>query len=191
MLVNLSLRFGGTAVARNTGNTGFSVIELIIILAVLGVLLAVGAPSFQTLLANTRLTTHANALFMAVNLARSEAIHRGRRVDLVPAGNGTSWTDGWIVFVDENNNQRPDDGEIVVLRHEAVHPDLRITPRFTDSKVQYLAYNGSGRSRTNASNQTSQSGSWLLEYGTQSRKVIINFLGRPRVCNPITDGASC
>lgn len=170
---------------------GFSALELIVILAILGVLLMVGAPSFQSFLANHRLTTAANALFMAVNLTRSEAIHRGTRVDLVPAGSGVSWNDGWIVFVDGNGNQRPDQGETVIFSHQAVHRNLRITPRFTDSKVQYLAFNGSGRTRTNASNQTSQSGSWLLEHGTQSRKVIVNFLGRPRVCNPETDGASC
>lgn len=170
---------------------GFSVIEMMIVLSVLSVLLVVAAPSFHQLVANSRLTTAANALFMASNLARSEAIHRGTRVDLVPDGDGKSWNAGWIVFVDENNNQRPDEGETVIYRHAAVHQNLQITARFTDSKVQYLAFNGSGRSRTNASNQTAQSGSWLLEYGAQSRKVIINFLGRPRVCNPVTDGSSC
>ncbi|WP_293777359.1 GspH/FimT family pseudopilin [uncultured Oxalicibacterium sp.] len=176
---------------RRNRHTGFSATELMVILAILGILIAVAIPSFQYLIRNHRLTTAANALFSAVNLARSEAIHRGTRVDLVPAGDGVSWSNGWIIFVDENDNQRPDGAETVIFRHEALPRDLRITARFTDSKVQYLAFNSSGRSRTNASSQASQSGSWLLESGSHARKVIVNFLGRPRVCNPVTEPATC
>lgn len=171
--------------------TGFSVAELLAIVAIVGALLAIGVPSFQSLIHRQRLVTTANALFMAVNLTRSEAIHRGTRVDLVPAGNGRSWNDGWVIFIDENANQRPDGNETVVFTHDPVARDLSITPRFTDSKVQYIAFNGTGRTRTNANSQTSQSGNWLLELGTQSRKVVINFLGRPRVCNPDADAANC
>lgn len=170
---------------------GFSATELMVILLILGILVAIAIPSFQYLIRNYRLTTTANALFSAVNLARSEAIHRGVRVDLVPAGDGTSWSTGWIVFIDENDNQRPDATEVVIARHEPLPRDLTISARFTDSKVQYLAFNGSGRSRTNASSQASQSGSWLLESGSHTRKVIVNFLGRPRVCNPVTEPSTC
>lgn len=163
---------------------GFSAIELVAIVTIVGILLAAGMPSFQSLMQRQRLTTTANALFMAVNLARSEAIQRGTRVDLVPAGEGRSWNDGWVVFVDANGNRRPDADETIVFTHEPIDRDLRITPRFTDSKVQYIAFNGTGRTRTNASRHASQSGHWLLELGTQSRKIVINFLGRPRVCDP-------
>lgn len=170
---------------------GFSVVELMAIVMIVGVLLAVGMPSFQSLIHRQRLTTTANALFMAVNLTRSEAIHRSTRVDLVPAGNGASWNDGWVVFVDSNGNQRPEKGETIIFTHDPIDRNLSITPRFTDSKVQYIAFNGTGRTRTNANSQTSQSGNWLLELGTQSRKVVINFLGRPRVCNPQDDVTGC
>lgn len=176
---------------RRTFPAGFSATELMVILLILGMLATIAMPSFQYLIRNYRLTTAANALFSAIHLARSEAIHRGARVDLVPAGDGSSWHNGWVVFVDENDNQRPDAAETVISRHEALPRDLTITARFTDSKVQYLAFNGSGRSRTNASSQASQSGSWLLESGSHARKVIVNFLGRPRVCNPATEPSTC
>jgi type IV fimbrial biogenesis protein FimT len=169
---------------------GFTAIELMAIVAIVCILLAIGVPSFASLIRSQKLTTTANMLFAAVNLARSEAIHRGRRVDLVPAGTRGSWQDGWLVFIDENGNQRPDSGETIVQSYHAVDSDMRIIASFTDSKVQYVAFNGSGRTRTNASSQTSQSGNWHLELGGQSRKVVINFLGRPRVCNPARE-ASC
>lgn len=176
---------GGTRVRH-----GFTAVELLVIVAIVCMLLAIGVPSFASLIRRQKLTTASNLLFAAANLARSEAIHRGRRVDLVPAGERRSWQDGWVVFIDDNGNQYPDKGETIVQTYAAVDRDMRITASFTDSKVQYVAYDGSGRTRTNASSQTAQSGNWRLELGDQARKVVINFLGRPRVCNPDKD-ASC
>jgi type IV fimbrial biogenesis protein FimT len=177
--------------AGKADHRGFSAIELMAIVTIVGVLLAIGVPSFISMMQSHKLTATTNALFSAVNLARSEAIHRGTRIDLVPAGDGRNWQDGWLVFVDANNNQRPDPGEKVIFSHPAVDRDLRIVASFTDSKVQYLAFSGSGRTRTNASSQTSQSGNWRLDIGTQSRKIVINFLGRPRVCNPVKEPTTC
>jgi len=170
---------------------GFSIVELMVILIIAGILLAMGIPSFQSMLQNHRLITATNSLFMAVNLTRSEAIHRGVRVDMVPAGEGTKWTNGWVIFIDGDNDQRPDADEMLIYSYSELHRDVRITPSFTDSKVQYIAFNGTGRTRTNANSQTSQSGNWLLEAGTQSRKVVINFLGRARVCDPHKEISSC
>lgn len=177
----------GKVMQRHLVSDGVTLIELLVILSISAVLLGIAIPAFSGLIQSQRLTTSANALFMAVNLARSEAIHRGRRVDLVPL-DARQWSSGWLVFVDENSNQRPDKGEHVIHSHRLNIRDLRITPRFSDSKVQYIAFNGSGRSRSNAGNQVAQSGHWLLELGPHSRKLVINFLGRPRVCNPHKTG---
>jgi type IV fimbrial biogenesis protein FimT len=170
---------------------GFSIVELMVIVSIAGVLLAIGVPSFMTMIQNHKLTVATNALFSAVNLARSEAIHRGARVDLVPAGDGSNWQNGWLVFVDKDNDQRPDTDETVIFSYPEVDADMRIAATFTDSKVKYLAFTGSGRTRTNASSQTSQSGNWRLDIGKQSRKVVINFLGRPRVCDPVKEPTTC
>lgn len=170
---------------------GFSIVELMTILTIVAIVLAIGIPGFITMIQNQKLTTTANALFAAVNLTRSEAIHRGTRVDLVPAGDGSSWQNGWVVFVDENNDQHPDADETIIFSHPAVDRDMLIAANFTDSKVQYLAYNGTGRTRTNANSQTSQSGNWRLDLGSQSRKIVVNFMGRPRVCNPLKEPGTC
>ncbi len=170
---------------------GFSIVELMVVLLIAGILMAIGIPSYQSMMQKYRLITATNALFMAVNLTRSEAIQRGVRVDMMPAGDGTKWTNGWVIFVDENNDRRLDKNETLIYSHGKLHGDVRITPSFTDSKVQYIAYNGTGRTRTNANSQTSQSGNWLLEVGPKSRKVVINFLGRARVCDPDKEAATC
>jgi type IV fimbrial biogenesis protein FimT len=86
---------------------GFSLIELMVTIAVLAIVLSIAAPSFQAFVRNNRMTSVANELVSALNLARSEAVRRGKTVTVcqsdanaaTPSCNGTSWTDGWLVFV--------------------------------------------------------------------------------------------
>ena len=89
-------------------STGFTLLELMTAIAVLGVLLAIGVPSFRDAIANNRTTTQANTLVSALNLARSEASKRGMAVSLCTAedddgdacGDDTDWSRGWILFTD-------------------------------------------------------------------------------------------
>lgn len=62
------------------GNRGFSMIELMIVLAILGVMMAVGAPSLTQWFVNRRLHTIAESIQTGINLARTEALRRNTRV---------------------------------------------------------------------------------------------------------------
>jgi type IV fimbrial biogenesis protein FimT len=186
------------AVAGNSMPTlskGFTLIEMMTVLAVAAILLGIGIPSFRSLIENQRMTAVANDFFAAINLARSEAIKRGARVDMVPAGVGDDWAEGWVVFVDADDDQRPDTGEPIIYAHGPVHESIAIIPRLTNSSKnspkQYIAYNGTGRTRTNANSQTPQVGSMEFKSDEQIRKISVNFLGRARVCNPGPDGKGC
>jgi type IV fimbrial biogenesis protein FimT len=165
-------------------------VELMTVLAIAVVLLAVGIPSFNTLLRSQKMTTTVNNFFAAVNLARSEAIHRGVRVDLVPV-DGIDWANGWLVLIDQNGNQLADPGEQVIFSHGPVSTGITIKSSFTDSKKPYVAYTGTGRTRTNANSQTPQLGSWSFTLDDEARRIVINFLGRPRVCNPKVETTTC
>jgi type IV fimbrial biogenesis protein FimT len=66
---------------------GFTIIELMVTLTVAGILLAVGIPSFQQIIANNRLTGQANELVAALTLARSQAITTNRAVSFCRATN--------------------------------------------------------------------------------------------------------
>lgn len=162
-----------------------------IVLAIVAVLLTVGVPSFRNMIHNQKITTAANDLFAAVNLARSEAIGRGVRVDLVPSGDGSDWSEGWVVFIDADADQKPGPGEQVIFSHGAVASGVAIESAFTDSKRNYIAYTPSGRSRTNTNSQAPQVGSWSLSIGAKARRIKVNFLGRPRVCDPDTEKSGC
>lgn len=85
---------------------GFTLIELMLTLVVMGVALAVAVPSWTTFIANNQLTSQTNALTSSLLLARSEAIKQNRGVVLCPSTSGedctdSAWHEGWIVFVNE------------------------------------------------------------------------------------------
>ncbi len=81
---------------------GFTLIELMVTLAVLGILLTVAVPNFQTFVMNGRMASQTNDLITALNLARSEAVRRAANVTVCASSNGTSctggWAAGWIVL---------------------------------------------------------------------------------------------
>ncbi len=93
---------------------GFTLIELMVTLAVAIVVLSVGIPVFSTLIANNRAAADSNALVTAIQYARSEAVKRSALVR-VCAGNGTSsdptptacsgdnnWARGLLVLAPDN-----------------------------------------------------------------------------------------
>lgn len=103
---------------------GFTLIELIITLVIAGVLLSIGIPSFNSFLKNNQLTTQINELVTSINLTRSEAIKRGLSSTICKSNTGTScagnWTDGWIVFDDQNADGVVDAGETIIRAHDAL-----------------------------------------------------------------------
>ncbi|TCS35708.1 type IV fimbrial biogenesis protein FimT [Paucimonas lemoignei] len=183
MLVRIGADFNAIGVRLRSG---FSLIELMVALCIAAILLMVGVPGYQALIHNQRLNTSVNGFVGALHMARSEAIRRGTRVDLVPL-DGKDWSHGWMAFVDENGNQQADAGEMVILRQDVVPHGMAIKSVLTDSSKPYLAYNGSGRTRTNASSETPQLGTVSFMLGEEVRRIKLNFSGRARVCNPEKD----
>lgn len=167
---------------------GFTLLELVAALAIVAILALIAVPTFLTLIQKQRVVIAANDLFSAITLTRSEAIRRGERVDLVPL-DGASWASGWIVFVDANHNHRRDQGETIIRQHAAVAGGMAIESAMTDSSMPYIAFTETGRTRTNTSSRTPQAGHIALALGAQQRRIVLNFLRRPRLCNPVADKA--
>lgn len=89
---------------------GFTLIELMITVAIAAVLLGLAVPSFQTLIVGSRLTTQTNELVAAINTARSEAIKRNRNINLcrvadaaaTACANATGNWEHWIITPGSN-----------------------------------------------------------------------------------------
>lgn len=105
---------------------GFTLLELMMVVALTAVILAVGAPSFRDFRRNAHLTGIANDLLASTQLARTEAIKRQVPVSICPAQDaraavcaGESFS-GWIVFVDPDGDcSRTSPATEVLLGQEA------------------------------------------------------------------------
>jgi type IV fimbrial biogenesis protein FimT len=114
-------------------NRGFTAIELLMVVAILGVLAALAAPSFTETIKRYRVNSIREDLFSSIQWARSEAVRR--RVPVTFAritGCGASlttaddWDCGWNAFVDTNNNSALDAGE-PILRSFTIPTGYRLT----------------------------------------------------------------
>ena len=104
---------------RPKGSTaGFTLIELLIVVALSAVMMTLAVPSFQTMIANNRITSHTNELVMAMNLARSEAVKSNVRVILCRSGDPTAndWTTGWLLFASGDANNTYQNGVDTLIR---------------------------------------------------------------------------
>lgn len=135
---------------------GLTLIELMIGLAVLGVVLALAAPSFEQSINGNRLSSAAAEMVGALQLARSEAVRNNRRVVVCRSDDGSacsttnaSWN-GWIVFVDTDRDGVRDGTEPVV-KAGTIENDVRLLPSAAIVGLsQSITFRGDGTARTAA-----------------------------------------
>lgn len=82
------------AAPQRPGVGGFTLVELLVTVAVLGIVLAMGIPQLMRSTAGSRLDAQADRLASAVRLARSEAVKRSATVTLCPTLDGATCADG-------------------------------------------------------------------------------------------------
>ncbi len=165
---------------------GFTLVELTVVLTIAGILLAIGVPAMHGLVQTQRVSAAANDLLSAMNLARSEAIRRAGRVDMVPT-DGANWSSGWVVFVDQDGDLAIDADEVVIHVRGALPTGVEVQ----SNMPPYLSYQGSGRTRRNEGAQSALFGTFVLKAGQEERRIVINMLGRARVCNPASELNAC
>ncbi len=124
--------------------TGFTLIELMVTIAIVAILLAIGLPSFQGSLRSNRVATSTNELMASVSLARTEAIRSTKTAAICASSNGTScstdWNQGWIVWTDNDGNNTLATSEIV--RYVQAHPTLSLA---TASSAGTITFDNRGR----------------------------------------------
>ena len=79
---------------------GFTIIELIVTLAIAAIVLGLVVPSFQNLIRSNQVSTETNALVSALQLARSEAVKLSE--DVTVSSDGGNFSDGWCVHSGAN-----------------------------------------------------------------------------------------
>ncbi|MFC4933270.1 GspH/FimT family pseudopilin [Massilia sp. GCM10023247] len=168
---------------------GFTLVELLAVLAIGAALLAVALPDLNALLRAQQLRGATSDLIEAIGLARAQAIARNERIRLAPRDPaGSDWAQGWTVFADRDEDGAAGPGDEIIAVHGPLASGFAFDFGFAGpAPPYYIAYNGAGRSCSDTSSAAARPGTLTLFYGGAIRRIKINMLGRARACDPARD----
>ena len=177
---------------------GFTLIELMVTVAIGAVLVMVAAPSFIGFQRNSEMTSLTNALLAAANTARAEAMKTGMNAFVVPSGNGSDWSAGWVVFVDKNrDNAYTASADTTVLVQGTTPSYITITGtgNAAISPASYIMFDSSGYAKSYGSTVPNLTLSIVrsdvpsAQADAETRRIVVARTGRVRSCRPSTDSA--
>ena len=162
---------------------GFTLIELMIAVALAAIIITMAAPSFNSAMKKNKIVAETNELIADINFARSEAVKRSMPVVLCRSaspsnaspscsGSASNWSSGWLVFADTDgdNSYAPADDVLIRIGN------------------QELVYNPDG---------TTATGGNVAVFAIcddrgkdHGRQVQISATGRPRLVAPVTNSCA-
>lgn len=180
---------------------GFTLVELVIVLALAAIITALATPSFRAMIQNNRAASQANDFLSALNLARSEAIKHGRASALCArrdpptnpescSATPTDWSTGWLVFrdTDEDGAYTEDDNGNGTLCDPDEDCLLRVVeapkgnPTFTQTSGSDMKFRGNGMAAVDLSDPAP---AWTLTLpdcqGNEARTITMSRAGGAQV----------
>ncbi|USI99973.1 GspH/FimT family pseudopilin [Xanthomonas prunicola] len=167
---------------------GYTAVQLLIVMAIIGIGAAIGMPSFKSLIEWQRATTRVHVLTAHLAMARSFAITQGEPVSICPSMDGArcrtdrDWSRGWILFKDPERGGQPLSAVSVLrVEHASSSGGIDITSTAGRAIVRFLP-NG----RSTGTNITIS----LCRNARRLADVVVNNSGRARTVR-YTSSVSC
>ena len=182
---------------NNRNNLGFTLIEVIVTISVLGILLSIAVPSFSKMIERNRVSTGTNEFISALMLTRSEAVTRSLPMSLCVSSNGTTcnaalddYSKGWLIFSDcdkdgavtttvttcDFDGDGTNDKDIILKVHNGFEK-LLIVGSTTSAKDKFT-YEFSGRPSGN--NVNFKIG---IDASSLQKKLTVAITGRVKLCS--------
>lgn len=165
---------------------GFTLVELMVTIAIAAILLSIAIPSFQATMAKSQLASHTNEFLAAMATARNEAIKNNTHGLLCASTdgascNGTAWSNGWIVCVDTNRNGNCNAGEQVSNIRSAING---LSIQGNASVATGIRFGSDGLLFGLPGTVRVCKATTALPANENARDIVINTVGRTRVQAP-------
>ena len=131
---------------------GFTLTELLVTLAIAGILAMIGAPAMGGLLARTRDASTEAAVANTLRHARSAAIMRNTRVLVCPSRDGLrcnpgdDWQHGWLIALDSDHDGQPDTNAPLIAAQASMPVGTRVTTSAGRGQLAFHPNGGAGGS---------------------------------------------
>jgi len=159
---------------------GFSLIELLVTVAIVAVLAGLALPNFREMNLRSNATTVTNDLVAALSLARTEAVKRGMDAEVI-ATSGGSWNNGWQVRVDTARNGLFNAPDSLLMTYPAITSGYTVSSVATGAGGQpdRFVFNGYGAIKTSTGTGGTLNVCRPANYkkDTQSRRINIGATG--------------
>jgi len=121
---------------------GFTIVELMITVALIAIIAGIGIPSFNDLMASNRVVSSINEFHAGLRLARGEAVKRNDTVIFCASDDQATcsgaWGDGWLVFHDADGDGNVDANELIRVG-DGVHNGYSLTFSGGGASITFLA----------------------------------------------------
>lgn len=165
--------------------SGFTLLELLIVISLVGILLSLTGPSFQSMVSGQRQQSQMHAFTSVLHYARSEAVTRNTTTTLCGSNNQiacntSEWEGGWILFSDANQNIVVDGTDTILKVGTDISNTTTIRRQISSSgNIAFTQFNSTGTSDLDP--QDSASFTLCGLSGNTELAEAININGRGRI----------
>jgi type IV fimbrial biogenesis protein FimT len=175
---------------RLFAHLGFTLIELMVVIAIVAILVTFATPSFKRTMAQNAINSAISTLSSDINFARSEALKRGLSVTLCPTNSAndacedtSEWQGGWLVFLDrDGSNSRSTtsaDAETILRVQQNLPGGLIINQ--VSSAVKSIRFDRAGSPTNGRSLKINASGLTSSDQTETGRALCVTTVGRTRI----------